>query len=316
MLLFFQWGRGISRNPPSPLKEVAMLDHRVLTFLTVCDELNFTRAAQKLHISQPAVSQHIQYIEEYYQVQAFRFQGKRIFLTEAGILLRDSLTSLYNNEMYLKEQLMSITDLKYRVHFGATLTVGEFMIAEPLSHFLAAHPDSDLSVTVANTELLLQKLDAGEIDFAILEGNYPRHLYRHVPYANERFIPICGERHVFKKTPRSLLDLTSERLLVRESGPGTRRILEDAMAEYDLGIENFRHITTIGNMNTIIDMVQNSSGITFLYETAVKEDLKSGAIRRIPLPGWDIRHEISIVWKKDHLFEEALLGLIQELFHV
>ena len=105
MLLFFQWGRGISRNPPSPLKEVAMLDHRVLTFLTVCDELNFTRAAQKLHISQPAVSQHIQYIEEYYQVQAFRFQGKRIFLTEAGILLRDSLTSLYNNEMYLKRNL-------------------------------------------------------------------------------------------------------------------------------------------------------------------------------------------------------------------
>ena len=170
---------------------------------------------------------------------------------------------------------MSITDLKYRVHFGATLTVGEFMIAEPLSHFLAAHPDSDLSVTVANTELLLQKLDAGEIDFAILEGNYPRHLYRHVPYVNERFIPICGERHVFKKTPRSLLDLTSERLLVRESGSGTRRILEDALAEYDLGIENFQHITTIGNMNTIKDMVQNSCGITFLYETAVKEDLKT-----------------------------------------
>ena len=180
-----------------------MLDHRVLTFLTVCDELNFTRAAQKLHISQPAVSQHIQYIEEYYQVQAFRFQGKRIFLTEAGILLRDSLTSLYNNETYLKEQLMSITDLKYRVHFGATLTVGEFMIAEPLSHFLAAHPDSDLSVTVANTELLLQKLDAGEIDFAILEGNYPRHLYRHVLCQRTLHSHLRGTACIQKDAPKS-----------------------------------------------------------------------------------------------------------------
>ena len=203
MLLFLQWGRGISRNPPSPLKEVAMLDHRVLTFLTVCDELNFTRAAQKLHISQPAVSQHIQYIEDYYQVQAFRFQGKRIFLTEAGILLRDSLTSLYNNEMYLKEQLMSITDLKYRVHFGATLTVGEFMIAEPLSHFLAAHPDSDLSVTVANTELLLQKLDAGEIDFAILEGRgtIPAIYTVMSPMSTNTSFPSAGNGMYSKRRP-------------------------------------------------------------------------------------------------------------------
>ena len=95
---------------------------------------------------------------------------------------------------------MSITDLKYRVHFGATLTVGEFMIAEPLSHSWR-HPDSDLSVTVANTELLLQKLDAGEIDFAILEGNYPRHLYRHVPMPTNASFPSAGNATYSKRRP-------------------------------------------------------------------------------------------------------------------
>ena len=55
-----------------------MLDHRVLTFLTVCEELSFTRAAEKLHITQPAVSQHVRYIEDYYGIQAFRFVGFRL----------------------------------------------------------------------------------------------------------------------------------------------------------------------------------------------------------------------------------------------
>lgn len=293
-----------------------MLDHRVLTFLTVCEELSFTRAAEKLHITQPAVSQHVRYIEDYYGIQAFRFLGRRISLTEAGILLRDSLTSLCNNEIYLKEQLASACDLQQTVRFGATLTVGEFMIADPLSHFLAAHPDSNISVTVANTALLLQKLDAGEIDFAILEGNYPSHLYQHVPYITDRFIPVCKKNYRFKKAPQSLFDLTSERLLVREPGSGTRRILEDALSEYGMGIETFRHVTTIGNMNTIKDMVKNGCGITFLYETAAAEDLREGLLQKINLPDWQVRHEISIVWKKDHLFEDSLRALLKELFHI
>ncbi len=133
-----------------------MLDYRTLTFLTVCQEMNFTRAAKKLHISQPAVSQHMQYLEEYYGVKLFRFVGKSILLTDAGKLLKRSLTALHNNELYLKEQLAFLTDKKRTLHFGATLTVGEFMIARPLADFLKLHKDADVSVTVANTAQLLR----------------------------------------------------------------------------------------------------------------------------------------------------------------
>ncbi len=293
-----------------------MLDHRVLTFLAVCDEMSFTRAAKRLHISQPAVSQHIQYIEEYYGIQAFQFIGKRISLTEAGRLLKDSLTTLYNNEVYLKEQLLAVTDLQQTLHFGATLTVGEFMIASPLSRFLTAHPTANISVTVANTKDLLKKLDAGEIDFAILEGSYPRHLYRHIPYITDHFIPICGKNYPLYPDPKTLHSLLSERLLIRESGSGSRLILENALAEYDLGIEDFARVTTIGNMNTIKEMVLDGCGITFLYETAVKPELMEGRVRQITLPGWNVLHEISIVWKKEHLFEASLHQLIAELFYL
>lgn len=82
-----------------------MLDNRIHTFLAVCQEMNFTRAARKLHITQPAVSQHIQYIERYYGVHAFRFEGKKLFLTPEGKLLRSALLTMKNNEDSLKTAL-------------------------------------------------------------------------------------------------------------------------------------------------------------------------------------------------------------------
>ena len=124
----------------------------------------------------------------------FASSAKKLILTDAGRLLQRSLTALHNNEIYLKEQLSFINDKKQTLRFGATLTVGDFMIARPLSDFLAKHKGADISVTVANTKELLQKLDSGEIDFAILEGDYPKTLYNHQPYIIDNFIPICGKK--------------------------------------------------------------------------------------------------------------------------
>ena len=293
-----------------------MLDNRTITFLTVCKEMNYTRAAEKLNISQPAVSQHIQYMEDYYGVRLFRFIGKKLILTDAGRLLQRSLTALHNNEIYLKEQLSFINDKKQTLRFGATLTVGDFMIARPLSDFLAKHKGADISVTVANTKELLQKLDSGEIDFAILEGDYPKTLYNHQPYIIDNFIPICGKKYPFAAPPARLSDLVSERLILRESGSGTRMILEHMLIENGISLEDFSNVITIGNMSAIKDMVIAGCGITFLYETAVLKELRSGIIKKLDLSDCRIQHEISIVWKKDNLFEDSFKELFEDLFQI
>lgn len=293
-----------------------MIDNRTITFLTVCQEMNFTRAAQKLHISQPAVSQHIQYMEAYYHVQLFRFEGKKIYLTDAGRLLKKSLTALHNNEIYLKEQLSLMTDKRKTLRFGATLTVGDFLIAKPLSRFLLKHKSSDVTVTVANTKELLQKLDSGEIDFAILEGDYPKTLYEHQPFIVDNFIPICSKNypHSLSKKAKKLSDLTDECLILREPGSGSRVILEHALIENGISLDDFSNVITIGNMNVIKEMLVAGCGITFLYETAVKKELENGSLEKIELDDCHIQHEISIVWKKDNLFKDSFKTLFAELF--
>ncbi|MFR3392580.1 MAG: LysR substrate-binding domain-containing protein [[Clostridium] scindens] len=190
------------------------------------------------------------------------------------------------------------------------------MIARPLSDFLAKHKGADISVTVANTKELLQKLDSGEIDFAILEGDYPKTLYNHQPYIIDNFIPICGKKYPFAAPPARLSDLIGERLILRESGSGTRMILEHMLIENGISLEDFSNVITIGNMSAIKDMVIAGCGITFLYETAVQKELRSGIIKKLDLSDCRIQHEISIVWKKDNLFEDSFKELFEDLFQI
>lgn len=293
-----------------------MLDSRTDTFLAVCQEMNFTKAARRLHISQPAVSQHIQYLEAWYGTKLFRFEGKKIYLTDAGTLLKTSFMSLRNNEIYLKEQLAILATKRNTLRFGATLTVGEYMIAAPLIQYLGSHPDSDISVTVANTKELLQQLNDGKIDFALLEGDFPKSAYCHQTYRREHFIPVCGSQHRLPAASFSLTDLTKECLIIREPGSGTRTIMEQALEEADLSLKDFANVITIGNMNTIKELVSAGCGITFLYETAVKKELEDGTLRKIELTSPGIHHEISIIWKKGNLFEDSFKQVFEEVFNI
>ena len=85
-----------------------MLDNRIYTFLAVCQEMNFTRAAKKLHITQPAVSQHIQYIERYYGVHAFRFEGKKLSLTPEGELFYKSAEELLAHADSVESEFLNL----------------------------------------------------------------------------------------------------------------------------------------------------------------------------------------------------------------
>lgn len=113
-----------------------MLDFRMKTFITVAETMNFTRAAERLGITQPAVSQHIRYIEEEYGVTLFRYEGKKLFLTAGGEFLLNAAITMKHDEIHLKEQLRSNQLRRRQLTFGATLTVGEFLITKKIAHYL------------------------------------------------------------------------------------------------------------------------------------------------------------------------------------
>ena len=146
-----------------------MLDFRVYTFLAVCEYMNYTRAAEALHITQPAVSQHIRYLENMYQVKLFLAEGKKIHLSPAGERLLHAATTLKNDEVFLRKQMFEGAGKGLSLRFGTTRTIGESVISTPLARYIHSHPKDRISVVINNTDELLHKLVSGEIQFALVE---------------------------------------------------------------------------------------------------------------------------------------------------
>ena len=138
-----------------------MLDHKVETFLALCQTMNYTRAAEQLHITQPAVSQHIRALEAEYGARFFAYEGKQLSLTEAGTLFLRTASAARHDDLHLKELLRAQAG-RHTLHFGATLTIGEYLMPGPLSRLLRTDPDLRLRMVVNNTDALLAMLDRGE----------------------------------------------------------------------------------------------------------------------------------------------------------
>ncbi len=270
-----------------------MLDFRVATFLCVCQTMNFTRAAEALSLSQPAVTQHIHALEAYYGVRLFHYEKRTLSLTREGELLRDRLSSMERDENRIREELRQGTAVHPLLSLGVTRTIGEYAALSPLLTYLRAHPDMNLHLHYGNTEELLSLLDAGTISLACA---------------------VCSAAHTFAHgTPRQVRDLLSERLLLREPGSGTRSILEKSLSALGLAVSDFPSYLEVENMHILIRLLEQDMGISFLYRIAAREGLSSGVLREIPLSDFALQHDFSFVWDAGSIYaarEEALAGML------
>ena len=290
-----------------------MLDFRTETFLTVCQTMNFTAAAKQLNITQPAVSQHIHFLEDQYHTSLFIYRNKQLFLTRSGEILRKHLLTMKNDEKAILEELKSNFTGIETLSIGVTMTIGEYAIVDKLANFLIHHPEINIHLHYDNTFQLLKLLDHGQISMAIVEGNYPKENYSHKKYSTEDYIAVCAaSHHFFTDHPHTVNDLLYERLIVREKGSGTRNILEQSLIARGLHISDFIHYTQVENMHTIIDLLKKDCGISFLYKIAVENELQSGRLREISLDDFKMQHDFDIIWEKHSIYTDKYLSICEE----
>lgn len=290
-----------------------MLDFRIQTFLSVCKHMNFTNAAEELHITQPAVSQHIRYLEQLYQTQLFMREGKKIELTMAGKILLSTMTVLRNDERAMIKRMQLCNNQKRRLTFGVTMTIGEYIIASPLAHYLKKYPETDIHIKSGNTSELLELLHNGDLDFALVEGYFKSDEYDTLVYQSNDFIPVCAASHTFSKEVIELEDLLTERLIVREIGSGSRDILEKNLSVHNIEMSDFASIVEVENVHTIVSLMTKDCGISFLYEAAVHNEIEQGILKPIPLRSFHMTHDFTFLWNKGSAFSEEYQQICNEL---
>lgn len=302
-LLYYRRTRTITKH--------IMLDFRIATFLEVCRSMNFTKAAQVLNITQPTVSQHIRWLEETYQTRLFIYQGKKLKLTPAGELLKNSAATMSHDISFLKEKMQEISCRNRKLKMGLTLTIAKFEVSKSIASWLNKDMERSILLSVGNTKKLLKELEEGTIDFALVEGNFPRHVYQHRLYAAEPYIAVCAPDDDFSKKSCTIGELLCRRLITREAGSGTRNILEQYLEMKSLDVTDFSALIEVGSVDLIKQLTEYGCGITFLYETAVKQELREGRLCKIQIKDMNILHDFSFIWRKDSIFYEDYLKIIQ-----
>lgn len=290
-----------------------MLDFRIETFLCVCKHMNYTKAAKELNITQPGVSQHIKYLEDYYGDRLFLYTNKKLTLTQAGLDLRTTMISVKHDNMHLQNIIKERVKGGSSIKFGATRTIGDFLLPLKISHYIKKNPHTKIDFTIANTKELLTLLEDWKIDFAIVEGCFQKSGYEYRTISREKYILVCGNDYPLEQVEK-LEELFCHNLLLREDGSGTKEILERYLSDFGYTFSDFSSTSVISSIHVIKQLLEHGHGISFMYETAVKKELEEGRLRSVKIANFDLYHEFNFIWRKSSAFYEYYHALFSSMF--
>lgn len=268
-----------------------MIDFRIDTFIDLAASLSYTQTARNLNITQPAVTQHIQYLEELYKSKLFSYKNKSLSITKEGELLLSYANSMKYNSNDIRNRLVNKKE-NLQVKLGVTKTIGDYVISDFI--IKAMSKDVIVDLYVNNTQALLNDLNNGKIDVAIIEGYFDKNMYDYKVLKSEELVGICSKNHMIANKEIEFNDIFSESLIEREDGSGTKEVLKNALLVKNYSLSCFSTRLIISNFNVIKDLVANNMGISFVY-SPVANDCRLATFR---IKGIRIEHDFTMVWLK------------------
>ncbi|WP_027107822.1 LysR substrate-binding domain-containing protein [Lacticigenium naphthae] len=284
-----------------------MLDYRYITFLMVAKELNYTKAAKKLALSQPAVSKHIHYIENHLNTKLVNYQDRKLSLTKKGEYLKIKIEEIQNEIESIKVDLIDDKSA-CNLRLGASRTIGEFYI--PTYTQLLNIPDIKIDLIVDNTTQLLNLLEDEKIDYAFISGPIDASKYHTRPFYNDKIVLVCSPKHPLANRTVELEELFSENLLAREMGSGVCDSVEHYLLQQGVSCDQFHQTTRIGNIALLKTYIANNEGIGFLYAISVVEELQNESLATISIENFSPYQDFFLVCNKKKQKEKDIEKLI------
>lgn len=276
----------------------------MVSFLTLWKHKSYTKAAEELCLTQPAVTQHIKALERQYGLKLLQYINKELRLTRAGEIFYQYAQNSRINEQVLARKLKEEAGEGKALAFAATLTIGEFTLAPILGDFIKQFAQYDITMYVYNTERVLKMLAEGKISFALVEGLFNKADYSTRLYKRAPFTLIAPLNHPMKNQAVFLEDLKNETIIIREKGSGSRAILERGLYDKNYTLDNFQKVVEIGNVNVIKNLVKSGTGLSFMYRDAALEEINRGEVAEIHLKDFVIEREFNFITLKNPLMEQ------------
>jgi LysR family transcriptional regulator, transcriptional activator of the cysJI operon len=251
-----------------------MENFRLKVFRVVARHMNFTRAAEELLLTQPAVTQQIKALEDEYGVPLFDRSGGRIALTAAGTAL-----------LPYAEQLKTISDEAFvavtstsgshvgALALGASQTIGQYLLPKFVAAFLREYPRVAVTAISGNTDEMLEAVADHRIQLALIEGPGLRKDLHIEPFMEDQMVLVVPASHEWSGQEIDAEDLIQAPLLMREFGSGSRRVVENALAKIGLRKKDLRTVMELDSTEGLLSAVEAGLGATFVSRWAVRNQL-------------------------------------------
>ncbi len=269
--------------------------HLVRLFLTVATEHSFSRAADELNISQPAVSKGVLTLERQLGLTLLDRSQAQLPLTEAGRILYTHAQALFANERLAEAALDQMRGLEQgRLIIGASTTIGIYLLPPLVSAFHRANPAIHLSLVISNTHELVRQLVERPLDLAFVEGPVEAANVEPQPWLRDRLVVIAPPQHVAREFQRvPLAALTHELFLLRETGSASRGLINAHLIRHDITLPA---IMEVGNNEAIKQLVMGGTGLGLVPEAACAEEIATRRLVCLPVEELTIPRQL---WQLD-----------------
>src|SRR5258706_12388764 len=285
---------------------VASMDVRGLeVFLSVAKHLNFTRAGEEVHLSQPSVSARIRQLERDLGSKLFEQLGKRIALNEADQLLLPyelRVMAAMDDALHAIDELKGLERGSLRI--GPSTTPGMYLIPRTIAQFKQQYPKIDVHLAVKDTRQIEDGVIRNEFDFGFVGGHLAGDEVDVLPWMTDHLVLVVpSNHHLARKKSVKITELRKERFILREAGSATRAAVAHHLEKANLEVET---VMEMENPESVKKAVQSGLGIAFISKFAVETELKAKTLVAVRVKGLNINRELKIVYRKDkHLGRAA-----------
>jgi DNA-binding transcriptional LysR family regulator len=271
---------------------------------------NFSRVADKLYITQSAVSRQIKNLEDKLVVKLFLREKEGVSLTEEGrILLRfaEKILALYEKAAEEIDHFRH-TSLN-KIIIGASTTLGEYVLPRIIGTFCKGHPDVDIYLRVANAREILRQLSANAFNLALVEGQFDDPSFVVEKVFDDELVLIVSTQHLWaSKEQISFSELRSEPIIIREQGSGTRRVMEDTLVKFGVDISDLRIKIELDSTEAVKSAVEENLGVSFVLKSTLIKMPKN--IKIVPIANMEFRFDFNLIYGSKKGLTSSTLGFI------
>lgn len=290
------------------------MDQSLLVFVTVAEQASFTRAADLLHMTQPAVSNHILSLEKAMGAKLLERSNKYVKLNKAGDIVyhhAKQILNLYTRMENLLDDLSHTASGVLRI--GSSYTFGEYILPHVIAQLRQNYPLIQPSITIENSKHIIESVLHHELDVGIIEGgDFSATRVTIKPFMEDKMSIVMGPEHpLHKKEKLTATDLENETWIIREEGSGTRALQDAAFQQ--LGIDPEKTMA-FGSNQVIKESIEAGLGVSLLSETTMRKELEWGSLALLKIDGFPMTRHFSWVLPDESFFTkstEVFIDLIQ-----